>query len=153
DLDGELVFFRDDQHQRLAGLNDAAYGMDIGLMDDAALRRADVDAHELVLRRHAALHQFGALALDLAQLLGHLAAEILVDLDGLQLDLGDLALRLRDAGDELSAFAGDPYRFPLQLHQALDLHQVLLPQLAHAFEFAVDQLDLARLGGGLAGHA
>jgi hypothetical protein len=39
------------------------------------------------------------------QLLHDLGAHLLVDLDDLQRGLGDLALRLGDAGDELAALA------------------------------------------------
>ena len=66
----------------------------------AVLRRADVGALELVLRRHLALDEFADLAVDLAQFLGDVAAEILVDLENLQLGLGDLALGL--GGDAIS---------------------------------------------------
>ena len=66
------------------------------LVHDAVLRRADVDALELVLGRDLALDQLGDLGLDLAQLLGDLAScRSWIDLDDLQLGLGDLALGLR----------------------------------------------------------
>ena len=41
------------------------------------------------------------LGVDLAHVLGDLAAQILIDLDDLQLGLGDLALGLGDGGDQL----------------------------------------------------
>ena len=76
------------------GADDPADGVHRELMHDAVLRRADVDALELVFGRHLALDELADLALDLAQLARHLAAEVLIDLDDLQLDLADLAARL-----------------------------------------------------------
>ena len=89
-------------------------------MHDAVLRRADVDALQLILGRDLALGQLGDLGLDLAQLLGDLAAQLLVDLDDLQLDLGDLALRLGGRGDELAALALEPRRLALERGDARD---------------------------------
>ena len=74
-------------------------------MDEAGLRRAQVDALELVLGRGDPLLELGDLALRLAQVLEHLGAEILVDLDDLQLGFADLAARTGDVGDELAALA------------------------------------------------
>ena len=82
---------------------------------------------------------------DLAQLLGDLAAQFLVDLQDLQLDLGDLALRLGGRGDELAALAFEARRVALERRHALDLHQVLAPEIADALELLPDQLDLALL--------
>ena len=64
------------------------------------LRRADVDALELVLGRDPLLDELGQLAPDFGQLLADLSAQVLVDLNNLQLCLGDLALSLGD--DETS---------------------------------------------------
>ncbi|MGZ8387204.1 MAG: hypothetical protein ACXWVE_02955 [Rhodoplanes sp.] len=64
-------------------------------MDGAGLRRAEVDALELVFGRRDALFELRDLALRLAQLLEHLGAEILVELDDLQLGFADLAARAR----------------------------------------------------------
>ena len=97
----QIVGVRHDQHDRLAGGDDAADGVDVRLEHHAVLRRADVDALELILGRDLALDEFADLAVDLAHLLGDLAAQILVDLDDLQLGLGDLALGLGDRRDQL----------------------------------------------------
>src|SRR5215510_2802850 len=150
-LDGEPVGFRHDQHERLARLHHAADRVHGQLVHDAVLRGADVDAHELVLGGNPALHQLGDLALDLAQLLGHLAAEILIDLEDLQLDLGGLALGLGDVGDELAALAGQAGRLALKLHPTLDRDEPLVPKLADAFELFVNEINLGLLGLGLAG--
>ena len=57
------------------------------------------------------------LALDLAQLLGDLAAQVLVDLHDLQRRLGDLALGLGGAAIELAALAVEPGLLALQRGQ------------------------------------
>ena len=82
-------------------------------------------------------------AVDLAHILGDFAAEILVDLDDLQLGFGDLALGLRNRSDELRAFALDAGAVALQRGQAGDRHQIFLPELAHAFQLFLDQINLA----------
>ena len=83
----------------------AAHGVHRELMDVTGLRRAQVDALELVLGRRDPLLELGDLALRLAHILEHLGAEILVDLDDLQLGLADLAARAGDVGNELAALA------------------------------------------------
>ena len=93
------------EHDRVAGGDHAADGIRGRLEDDAVLRRADIGALELILRRHLALDIFADLAVGLAQLLGDVAGQFLIDLDDLQLDLGDLALGFGGGGDELAAFA------------------------------------------------
>jgi hypothetical protein len=61
------------------------------LIDDAVLRSAYIYPFELILRRYLALDEFSDLAVDLAQFLGNLAAQILVDLNNLLLDFGSFA--------------------------------------------------------------
>ena len=127
--------------------------MDVGLEHCAVLRRADLDAPELVLGRHLALDEFADLAVDVAQFARHFARQFLVDLQHLQLVLGNLAARLCDRGDQLSALALKPRRLALERGQAVDLDQILLEQFAHAGQFALDQRDLLGLGGLLRGEA
>jgi hypothetical protein len=64
------------------------------LVHHAVLGRANLDALELIFGRHLALNELADFALDFAQLARDLAAEILIDLDDLQLNLSDLAARL-----------------------------------------------------------
>ena len=115
-------------------------------MDDAILRGANVDALELVFGRHLAFDEFAEPAVELAQFFGDLAGEVLIDLQDLQLDLADLAARLRHREHRLGALAGQPRRLALQRDQPVDLHQVLAPELAHALELAPDQVDLLGFG-------
>ena len=76
---------------------------------------------------------FRDLALDLAQLLHRLGAHLLVDLDDLELGLGDAALGLGDGCDELAALAFDAGGIALERVQARDRNQVLLVEVANAF--------------------
>ena len=81
---------------------DAADGVDRELVDRAVLRRPDVDALQLVLGGDLASRRVRTiLARISAKLLADLAAQVLVDLQDLQLGLGDLALGLGDGGDKL----------------------------------------------------
>ena len=66
-LDRKVVGVGHDQHDRVAGGDDAADGVDVGLEHHAVLRRADVDALELVLGGDLALDELADLAVDLAQ--------------------------------------------------------------------------------------
>ena len=93
-----------------------------------------------------ALDEFADLGVDLAHLLRDLTAEILVDLNYLELNFGDLAFGLRDGSHQLSLFAVDPGRFPLQQRKAIDLNEVPLEQVADPFEFAIDQFNFSFLG-------
>ena len=141
-LDHELVGARHDLHDGLAVADHAADGMDRELVDEAGLRRAQLDPLELVLGRRDALLELGDLALRLAQVLEHLGAEILVELDDLQLGLADLAARARDVGDELAALALEPRLVALQLREARDGDQILLVEVGDADELLADQLEL-----------
>ena len=125
--------------------DDAADRVDGRLVHHAVLRRADVDALELVLGRDLALDELADLAVDLAQVLGDLAAQILIDLQDLQLDLGDLALGLGGRRDELAALALEPRRLALERGQLGDRHEVLAPEIADALELLADQLDFLLL--------
>ena len=90
---------------------------------------------------------------DLAQVLGDLAAQFLIDLQDLQLDLGDLALGLGGRGDELAALAFEARRVALERRHALDLHEVLAPEIPDPLELLPDQLGLAFLRRHLTGEA
>ena len=109
-LDRQVVGVGHDQHDRVAGGDDAADGMHVRLEHHAVLRRADVDALELVFGGDLALDELADLAVDLAHFLGDLAAQVLVDLDDLQFGLRDLAVGLGDCGDQLPALALEPRR-------------------------------------------
>ena len=63
----------------------AADGVRRGLEDHAVLRRADIGTFKLIFRRHLALDVFANLAVGLAQFLGDVGGELLIDFDDLQL--------------------------------------------------------------------
>ena len=111
----------------IAGRNHAADGVHLRLQHGAILRGAQVDALELVFGRDLALDEFAELGVDLAHVLGDLAAQILIDLDDLEFGLGDLALGLGDGCDQLPAFALEPRAIALKRGQPGDLHQVVFP--------------------------
>jgi len=77
---------------------------------DAVLRRPDVDALELILGRHLPLDELRGLPPDIAELLGDVRPDGLVDLDDLKLGLGDLSLGLGDRGDQLPTLAFEARR-------------------------------------------
>ncbi len=129
-FDRKLVGVGHDQHDRVAGGDDAADSVHRGLKHHAVLRRADVDALELVLGGDLALDEFADLAVDLARLLGDLAAQIAVDLDDLQLGFGDLAGGLRGLRDQLPGFAIEPRRLALKFGQLGERHKLVLPEIS-----------------------
>ena len=83
----QLVGCRHDQHDLLTGRDHAADGVHVELMHHAALRRADVDALELILGGDLFLDQFGGFAADVGEVLADLGAHVLVDLQNLDLGL------------------------------------------------------------------
>ena len=135
------VAVRHDHHDRLAGRNDAADRVHGRLEDRAVLRRADVGALELVERRDLAFDEFSDARIDFAHFLCNFAREILVDLDDLQLQLGDFSLGLRGRGDQLPALAAEPRCLALELAQPRYRDEIFLIELAHAGEFVLDEGD------------
>ncbi len=89
-----------DLHDGLAGRNHGPRRMDGELVDDAVLRRPEVDVSQLILYCNAALGIFAAVALGLSELLGYLTSMIVPHLDNLQLCFGDLALDFGCRGNE-----------------------------------------------------
>jgi hypothetical protein len=73
-LDGQAIVVGHDQHDGLAGLDDAAYSVHALLKHLAGLRRDQVDALELVLSGNALFDQFGLLAANFRKLLADLSA-------------------------------------------------------------------------------
>jgi hypothetical protein len=128
------------------GGDDAADGVHRRLQHDAVLRRADVDAAQLILGGDLALDELADLVVGLAQILGDLADHVLVDLDDLQFGFGDLAPRLRRAAMYCARFARQPGEIALQHRQARELDQALLVELADADQFLLDQRDFLFLG-------
>src|SRR5215475_7905146 len=120
--------------------------MNAELVDHAALRSAYVDPLELILGRDLALDKFSDLAVDLAQFLGNLAAEVLIDLEDLKLDFGDLAPNLRRGGDRLCEFTLETSSFALQQGEAVYLDEIFFPEAPHPGQLTLDQFNLFRLG-------
>src|SRR5215213_8645877 len=152
-FDDQLVGRRDDQHDLLACRDHAADGVDIELVHHAVLRSADIDPLELVLGGNLLLDQFGDLAANLRKVLADLGAHVLLDLQSLNLRLGDLALGLRDRCDELSSLPLEPRLYAFQRRHPAELDELLGPQLTHAFELFLDPLDLLVLGADLRDQA
>src|SRR6266446_9834651 len=138
-LDLEIVGLRHDHHDGIAGGDHPAHGMDRRLQHHAILRRADVDATQLVFGRDLALDEFTDLVVGLAQVLGDFADHILVDLNDLQFGLGYLALGLRPRCNVLRPLACEPGRVALQHRQTRNLNQVLFVELANADQFLLHQ--------------
>src|SRR6266702_1999224 len=145
-LDLEVVGLRHDQHQGVAGGDDATHRVHVRLKHHAVLWRADVDAAELILGRDLALDRLADLVIGLAQILGNLAHHVLVDLDDLELGLGNLALGLRPRGDVLRTLAVEARAVALERGQARDMDQVLVIEIAHTDELLLHQRALLVLG-------
>src|SRR3954453_10086421 len=123
--------------------------MNVELVHHASLRRADIDALELVFCRDLLLNQFGVLSADVREVLAVLGPHILIDLQDLDPRFGDLALRLGDRRNELSTFTLKSRLLALQRRDAVELNQLLGPQLAHALELFLDPFDLLVFRGDL----
>ena len=76
---------------RFARTNHPAYRVHRELVHPTGLWRPDIDMLELVLGGDLAFAQFRDFGANVAEFFGHFAAGILVDLDDLQLDLGNFA--------------------------------------------------------------
>ena len=75
------------------------------LVHGAALRRPKIDALQLVLGRDPPFRELGPLRLRSRSSLPTSVFSVLVELQDLQLGLGDLALRLRDRGPTCATLA------------------------------------------------
>ena len=116
------------------------------------LRRAQLDALQLVLGGDAPLEQFADARLDLAQLLGRFGLHGLIDVDDLQLHLADLALRARDLRHQRAPFALQLGQVALRRQRAGDRHQLLLAHALEPLELLDHQLDFLVLGVALRGE-
>ena len=121
-------------------------------MDNTALWRLDIDPLQLILRRDTLLDQLCNLALGLPELLSDVTTHILVDLDDLQFDLGNLSLGFRGRRHKLSMLSLDTRRIALQSCDPLDGNEVFAPELANADELAADELGFLLLASNLLGE-
>ena len=95
-------------------------------------------APELILSCGEAFLELRDFALRLAQILEHVGAEILIDLDNLQLDLTDLAARTGGVGDELTALPLQPRLVALELGIARHGNELLLVEFSDSNKLLPD---------------
>src|SRR5262249_31920513 len=103
-LHTEYVVIWNNQHKDLARLDHPTNCVHRQFMHPPGLRRANVDMLELVFGSDFALAEFRNFGADVAQLLRCLAADVLIDLDYLQLNLSSFASGFSFRGDELPPF-------------------------------------------------
>ncbi|EGE57556.1 hypothetical protein RHECNPAF_430085 [Rhizobium etli CNPAF512] len=140
-LDGQIVVFGNDEHQRLARLNDAVHRVNGKFVHPAAQRSGDIETAELIERGFTALLIFGYLRLDIGQFFRNLRTTIFIQLDRLAIDFDRLALGLRLCGDFLAAIALKLGACTLESVQALKCHQSLLVERIDALQFLFDQAE------------
>ncbi len=100
------------------------------------------------------LDQLRHLAADVGEVLADLGAHVLIDLQDLDLGLGDLALRLRDRGDELAALAVEPRACSRSSAVTrVNWTSCFSHKVADAVELLLDPVDLLVLGVDLRGKA
>ena len=75
-----------------------------------------------------------------------MAAHVLINLDHLQLDFGDLALGLGDGRHQLAALAFEPRRLALQRIDTGLGHELLVVKGLNADQLAFDEFDFVLLG-------
>ena len=119
--------------------------MGLKLINGPSLWSTDRGALQLVDGGVGTLLQLGDPGLRLPQVLQHLGAEVLVELEYLQFGFRDLAARACDLGDQLATFALQPRLVALQLLQPRDRYQVLGIELLDAAQFVGDVVDLLTL--------
>src|SRR5262245_10530538 len=116
-----------DQHDRFTRSDNATNRVHGKLMYDAVLRGSDVDAFKLILGCDLSFHQFRNLRVGVGKIFTHLAAQILIDLNDLQLYLTDFSLGLSPAADELTALALKPLRLALEASQPAYRDKIIRP--------------------------
>ena len=85
-------------------------------------------------------------AVDFAHLFGDFARQILIDLNDLQLKLGNFALGLRNRANQLPALTAKTRCFTFELAEAGYRNEVFLKELADAGELIIDKVDFLLLG-------
>src|SRR5262249_44983853 len=149
DFHGQRICIRNDQHDRLARRDDTADRVNGELMNDAVLRRPDIDALQLVLGGDLPLGQLGNLGPDIGEILADLGSQILVNLNDLKLELGNLAFGLGSNARQLASLPLKPSGVALERIQPGERNEILLVETAYAFKLLVNEIDLALLRGGL----
>lgn len=92
-------------------------------MDAAGLRCPDIDPIQLIDRRSLALAQLGEFRPRFDQILADFRPQVLVDLNDLESDFGNLALRLSDHSCQLATLAFEAGGIALEGVEPRDRHQ------------------------------
>src|SRR5438309_1096898 len=116
--------------------------MDPEVGADPGLRCSHFDALEHVARGLELFLKPVDFLLRLAQLLSHLVGTVTPKREDVDLAFGNGRLRLRDAGSELTAVAGDVLLLSLELQKARLALEPLVEELAHAVQFLVNDRKL-----------
>src|SRR4051812_10665417 len=122
-------------------------------MNPPRLRRPNIDAVQLIHGRRLAFNDLRELGAGFDQVLSNFRPQILVDLNDLKLDLGDLAFGLGDHPGKLASLTFQSRTVALKRSKPPNWHEVLLPQGPHALQLLKDEVDLLLLGLDLSGVA
>ena len=122
-------------------------------MHDAALRGADVDSLELIFGSDFLFNELGGLAANVREIPAVLGPHVLINLQDLDPRFRDLALGLRGRGNQLSTLAFETRVFALECRDAVELDELLAPELADTLKLFLDPLDLLFFGRDLRGEA
>ena len=104
-----------------------------------------IDPVEEAARRDAALGELGLLVLRFAQILRHLAAEVLIDAHDLQLSTADIGSRLGDRRHGLPALAFELCRLALQGRDPRQGNKMLVVEALNPFDLAGDEVQVLGL--------
>lgn len=130
-VDDKSIALRHNQHYSLARVDDATNRVHCQLVHHAIMRCAKVDAFQLIFGSHSFLDEFCDFALHLAEFLGHVTSQFLVDLNDLKFSFGNLPVRLCHRGNQLTMLTLQAGRIPFESRDPLNRDEVLAPQFAH----------------------
>ncbi len=122
-LDDEIGHGWNYIQQRCPGTDDASDGVHGHAYDHAVLGRANNNPTKAVLKRSHALSQIEYFGLHLSERGNYLRAEILVELDDLQLGLTDLQTRFGDFGLVVGYFCTQHVQLSLLIQKPLLIHK------------------------------
>ncbi len=140
--DQSIAAARHDKHDRFACVDDPANRVHSKLMHRSGLWCTDVYPLQLIFRGDTAFVQLSLLGLDLAHVFDHLGLEILIELDDLQLGLGNFSLRLGGGGRQLAPLTLEARHLALRRRVLGDGYQFLHPKLVLALQLDLHELQL-----------